>query len=79
MIIHEYYYNEDTRRLYVEFSTKEDIDKFYRVLELDFEDIEFYSPEIIEEYDLREVDEDFVIEIINQYLIENDLPDEIIL
>lgn len=79
MIIHEYYYNEDTRRLYVEFSTKEDIDRFYRVLELDFEDIEYYSPEIIEEYDLRDIEEDFVIELINQYLKENDLPDEIIL
>ena len=79
MIIHEYYYNEDTRRLYVEFSTKEDIDRFYRVLELDFEDIEYYSPEVIEEYDLRDIEEDFVIELINQYLKENDLPDEIIL
>jgi hypothetical protein len=79
MIIHEYYYNEDTRRLYVEFSTKEDVDRFYRVLELDFENIEYYSPEIIEEYDLRDIEKDFVIELINQYLKENDLPDEIIL
>ena len=79
MIIHEYYYNEDTRRLYVEFSTKQDIDKFYRVLELDFEDVEFYSPYIIDEYDLNEIEEDFVVDLINQYLKENDLPDEIIL
>jgi hypothetical protein len=79
MIIHEYYYNEDTRRLYVEFSTKEDLDKFYRILELDFGDIELYSPEIIDEYDLNEIEEDFIIDLVNQYLTENGLPDEIIL
>lgn len=79
MTIHEYYYNEDNRRLYVEFSTKKDSDKFYRILELDFADIELYSPEIIDEYDLNEIEEDFIIDLINQYLIDNDLPDEIIL
>lgn len=79
MTIHEYYYNEDNRRLYVEFSTRKDSDKFYRILELDFTDIELYSPEIIDEYDLNEIEEDFIIDLINQYLIDNDLPDEIIL
>ncbi len=79
MIIHEFYYNEDSRRLYVEFSTKEDKDKFYRVLELDYSDIEYYSPEIIEESDMEAIDEDFVIDVISQYLKENDLPDEIVL
>jgi hypothetical protein len=79
MTIHEYYYNEDNRRLYVEFSTRKDSDKFYRILELDFVDIELYSPEIIDEYDLNEIEEDFIIDLINQYLIDNDLPDEIIL
>ncbi len=79
MIIHEFYYNEDSRRLYVEFSTKEDKDKFYRVLELDYNDIEYYSPEIIEESDMEAIDEDFVIDVISQYLKENDLPDEIVL
>jgi hypothetical protein len=79
MIIHEFYYNEDSRRLYVEFSTKEDKDKFYRVLELDYGDIEYYSPEIIEESDMEAIDEDFVIDVISQYLKENDLPDEIVL
>ena len=79
MTIHEYYYNEDNRRLYVEFSTKKDSDKFYRILELDFADIELYSPEIIDEYDLNEIEEDFIIDLINQYLIDNHLPDEIIL
>jgi hypothetical protein len=38
-----------------------------------------YSPEIIDEYDLNEIEEDFIIDLVNQYLTENDLPDEIIL
>jgi predicted nucleic acid-binding protein len=71
MRIHEYYYNEDSRRLYVEFSTRKDGDRFYRVLELDYEDIELYSPDIIIEEDL--------IEVISEYLKSNDLPDEIVL
>ena len=32
-----------------------------------------------DEYDLNEIEEDFIIDLINQYLIDNDLPDEIIL
>ena len=79
MIIHEYYYNDDNRVLYVEFSTEEDGDSFYRVLELDFETIEYYSPEIIEEIDLEDIDEDFVIDVIDGYLKENDLPEELTL
>jgi hypothetical protein len=76
MIIHEFYYNDDNRRLYIEFSTDNDGDNFYRVLNLGFEDIEYYSPEIIVEEDMEDIDEDFVIELINQYSKENDLPEE---
>lgn len=79
MTIHEYFYNEDNRRLYVEFSTKNDQDGFYRVLELDYEDVELYSPDIIVEEDLLEIEEDYIIEIIYEYLKSNDLPDEIVL
>lgn len=79
MTIHEYYYNDDNRVLYVEFSTKEDGDTFYRVLELNYEDIVYYSPEIIEEGDLEEIDEDFIIELINGYSDENGLPEELTL
>ena len=76
MIIHEFFYNDDNRSLYIEFSTDNDGDNFYRVLNLGFEDIEYYSPEIIDEVDLGDIDEDFVIELINQYSKENDLPEE---
>jgi len=76
MIIHEFYYNDDNRRLYIEFSTDDDGDNFYRVLNLWFEDIEYYSPEIIVEEDMEDIDEDFVKELITQYSKENDLPEE---
>jgi hypothetical protein len=79
MRIHEFYYNEDTKRLYVEFSIESDYDKFYRILDLDYGDIEYYSPEIINEDDLVDVNKSFIIDLITQYLEENDLPDEIIL
>ena len=79
MIIHEYYYNDTSRGLYIEFSTKSDGDSFYRILELSYDDISFYSPEIITEQDLEDIDEIFVIELINQYLKDNDLPNELIL
>lgn len=79
MKLHEFYYNDDNRTLFVEFSTKSDGDKFYRVLELGYNDIEYYSPDIIIEDDLSDIDEDFVIDLLIEYLKENDLPDEIIL
>lgn len=77
MNILEYYYNDDNRMLYVEFSTEEDGDSYYRVLKLNYDDIEFYSPEIIDEDDMDGIDEDFVIDVIKQYLLDNDLPEEI--
>ena len=77
MNILEYYYNDDNRMLYVEFSTEEDGDSYYRILKLNYDDIEFYSPEIIDEDDMDGIDEDFVIDLINQYLLDNDLPEEI--
>lgn len=76
MIIHEFYYNDDNRTLYVEFSTDDDSDNFYRVLNLGFEDVEYYSPEIIVEEDMEDIDGDFVKELIVQYGKENDLPEE---
>jgi hypothetical protein len=77
MIIHEYFYNDNNRTLYVEFSTDEDGDNFYRVLRLTYEDIVYYSPRIMEEGDLDEIDEDFVIDMIKEYGEENDLPEEL--
>jgi len=77
MIIREFYLNEETGNLYIEFSTEEDGDDFYRILELTAEDVDFYSPSIIDED--TEIDEDFISEIITEYLNRNDLPGEEIL
>lgn len=77
MIIREFYLNEETGNLYIEFSTEEDGDDFYRILELTAEDVDFYSPSIIDED--TEIDEDFISEIIIEYLNRNDLPGEEIL
>lgn len=74
MIIREFYLNEETGNLYIEFSTEEDGDDFYRILELTAEDVDFYSPSIIDED--TEIDEEFISEIIIEYLNHNDLPGE---
>lgn len=76
MNIHEFYYNESNRMFYVEFSTYNDGDQFYRVLELQFKDFEYYSPELIDEIDMYDIDEETVILVIENYLSENDLPEE---
>ena len=77
MNILEFYYNDTNRMLYVEFSTDDDGDNFYRVLELAFQDIEYYSPDIIHEKDLDDIDEDFVVGILVEYLNDNDLPEQL--
>ena len=79
MTILEYYYNEQNEILYVEFSMYNDGDDFYRVLELDLEEIEYYSPIIIESIDINDLNEDFIIDIITEYLKHNDPPEQQIL
>ena len=77
MNIINYYYNEDFGILTTEFSTKEDGDEFYREAKLDIDEIQYYSPTIVD--DLSNIDEDFVLEVINQYIMENDLPEQLTL
>lgn len=77
MNILEYYYNDNNRMLYIEFSTDGDGDNYYRVLKLNFEDVEYYSPQLISEDDMEEIDEDFINDLIEQYLKENNLPEEL--
>ena len=79
MNILEYYYNDTNRMLYVEFSTDSDGDNFYRVLELHFNDVEYYSTDIIYEGDMDEIEENTIIDIITQYLEDNDLPEQLTL
>ncbi len=77
MTIREIYLNEDTGGLYVEFSTKKDGDDFYRVLELTRNEIEYYSPTLLD--DDNEIDEDFISELLFEYSKHNELPEEEIL
>ena len=79
MNIREYYYNDDNRMLYVEFSIDNDRDETYRVLELTLEDVMYYSPNVIHENDMYKIEEDDVIELIDQYSKENELPEESLL
>jgi len=79
MYIREFYYNDDNRILYVEFSTDNDGDETYRVLELTIEAVMYYSPGIIHENDMYDIEENDVVDMINQYATENDLPEESIL
>ena len=76
MYIREFYYNDDNRMLYIEFSTKEDGDDSYRVLELIFEDVMYYTPNTMYESDMYNMEETDIIELVEQYLLDNDLPEE---
>ncbi len=77
MKIREYYLNEETGGLYIEFSTKEDGDDFYRSTELSSDKIRFYSTIIIDEID--NIDEELIVEILNGYFEDRDLPEETML
>lgn len=77
MKIREYYLNEETGGLYIEFSTKEDGDDFYRSVELSSDKIRFYSPIIIDEID--DIDDELIVEILNGYFEDRDLPEETML
>jgi hypothetical protein len=76
MVILEFYFDDVRNGLYVEFSSKEDGDKFYRSVELSYSDIKFYSPVIISEEDLRNIDDEFIKDLLLEYFKENDLPEE---
>lgn len=76
MNIREYNYNEDGRSLYVEFSTKEDGDNYYRSIWLSLDEIKFYSPTIFDEEDLYLLDDETISEILIEYSKDNDLPEE---
>lgn len=76
MKIYEFYFDQDSKSLYIEFSTKKDGEKFYRRLDIPYTDVEYYSPTIISEQDMDELDEDFINEFLEEYFKENDLPPE---
>jgi hypothetical protein len=77
MKIIDYFFNDNNQTLTVDFSTDIDEDIFYRQIELEFADIQFYSPTIITKSELRDIDEDIIIEILSGYLLNNDLPEQL--
>jgi len=74
-----YYYDDINRYLLIEFSIKEDGDDFYRSLELPFSDIEYYSPDIIDDDDLLSIENTFVKDLLKEYLKDNDAPEQLFL
>lgn len=79
MNIREYYYNDDNRMLYIEFSIDNDREETYRVLELTLEDAMYYFPNVIHENDMYKIEESDIVELIEQYSTDNELPEESIL
>jgi len=75
MEIIDYYYNEDEQILEIRFTTNPESD-FYRVSKLSLEEILYYTPTIIEEEDLVDIDTDFILELLSEYFEGNDLPPE---
>lgn len=71
-----YYYDDSSQILSIEFSLTEDGDDFYRSLELEYSDIEFYSPDIVDEDDLLDIDKSFVKDLLKEYLNQNDPPEQ---
>jgi hypothetical protein len=65
--------------LYVEFSINEDEDIFYRTVELDYNDVILYSPNIITKNDIEFLEESDVVEILIEFFKDNDLPGQIYL
>jgi hypothetical protein len=75
MKIIETYFNEDELILEIRFNIDPDSD-YYRSLKLSKEDIQYYSPTIIEDDEISELDNDLLIEILESYFDENDMVEE---
>ena len=75
MDIIDFYYDDSEQLLEVTFTTDINED-LYRNLKLSLLDIQTYYPLIIEEDDVIDCDEDFVIELLEEYFKQNPLPEE---
>jgi len=74
MEIIESYYNETEQILEVTFTAEPDGD--YLNVELPLDQVKLYSPIILEEEDIMEIDFDSILEILEAYFEENTLPSE---
>lgn len=73
MIILDFYYDEDMEQLSVDFTFSTD---YYFKLELDYYQIELYSPDIISKDDLKSITKTFIIDVLSEYLKDNELPEK---
>jgi len=76
MNIHNFFYNDDNKIINIEFSLQNDDDNIYRTLELTYDDVEYYSPTLIYENEMKFIDNSFIIELLEEYFKENDYPNE---
>ena len=75
MEIFEFYYDDMEQDMVILFNINADSD-LHRRINLSLDELMYYSPVILEEEDIVDCDEDTVLEILNEYLKENDLPEE---
>ena len=75
MEIFEFYYDDMEQDMVILFNINADSD-LHRRINLSLDELMYYSPVILEEEDIVDCDEDIVLEILNEYLKENDLPEE---
>lgn len=79
MKIREFYHDEDSRLIYIEFSTKEDNNDYYRIIELDYNDVILFSPTIIDEHKIKKLKKGDITDVLIEYFKDNDLPPKEIL
>ena len=74
MEIIEFYYNESEQILEITFTAESDGD--YLNVELSLDDAKLHSPIILEEEDLDDADFDLLVDMLESYYYENELPSE---
>lgn len=78
MEIIDYYYDDMDQILEVTFTTDSTGD-YYRTVKLSLETIKYYYPTHIDEEEIIDSDDDLILEILEEYFKENEMPDEEIL
>lgn len=74
------FYNEVSEIFNIEFSTNEDKDLYYRVLDFTFSDIQLFSSTPFDDIeDFVNTDDSEVVELLGNYLQENPLPEQLLL
>ena len=74
MEIIEFYYNESEQILEITFITESDGE--YLNVQLSLDDAKLHSPIILEEEDLDDADFDLLVDVLESYYYENELPSE---